>query len=154
MRPIHLIVLGKYKNQHLEALEEDYLKRMGGLNFTLHELRARTGDKEGECQSVLTKISEITKTKHAKIILLDEGGKDRDSCGLSHWLFQDKELDNTPFIFVIGGATGHTKALKEKAHESLSLSKLTLPHKLARLFFIEQLYRALSIDQGHPYHNA
>ena len=54
--------------------------------------------------------------------------------------------------FLLGGAGGHSRALKNRADELWSLSKLTLPHELARLVLLEQLYRAETIRAGHPYH--
>ena len=57
-------------------------------------------------------------------------------------------------VFAIGDADGHTKGLRARADEQLALSRLTLPHRLARLLLVEQLYRALSIVRGEPYHRA
>ena len=56
--------------------------------------------------------------------------------------------------FLLGGANGHGAALKARADERWSLSKLTLPHELARLVLLEQLYRAETLRAGHPYHRA
>jgi len=56
-------------------------------------------------------------------------------------------------IFVICGAEGPSQSLLDASNAKLSLSKLTYPHKLARLIFVEQFYRAMTINDGHPYHN-
>ncbi len=84
---------------------------------------------------------------------LSEFGKERTSEAYSEWLFQCLEARNQ-MIFLIGGAEGIDDAVYNECDAKISLSKLTFPHKLARLLFIEQLYRAISIKENHPYHNA
>ena len=56
-------------------------------------------------------------------------------------------------IFVVGGAFGFSEAMYERANQQLSLSKMTFSHQMIRLFFVEQLYRAMTITRGEPYHN-
>lgn len=86
-----------------------------------------------------------------RIIMLDEGGRQLTT---RQWadLLQEWQLDNINIAFVIGGADGFAPAIREMAHDSLSLSNLTLPHGIARLLLVEQLYRAWSILNNHPYH--
>ena len=88
-----------------------------------------------------------------RMIVLDERGKKFTSTGLAKkldgWLIEGKNLD-----FVIGGAQGLHQSLKDEAEEMISLSLLTLPHQMARLFLIEALYRASSILSNHPYHRS
>lgn len=85
------------------------------------------------------------------LILLDERGKARDSRAFAervqHWDETFAEV-----CLVIGGPDGHDKALREQAAELVSLSPLTMPHALARVVLLEQLYRASSILANHPYH--
>jgi 23S rRNA (pseudouridine1915-N3)-methyltransferase len=87
----------------------------------------------------------------ARVIALDERGKDLSTCGLAvqieAWM-----QEAGPVAFLIGGADGLDAALKKGAAMQLRLSGLTLPHGLARVLLAEQLYRALSIIGGHPYH--
>ena len=88
-----------------------------------------------------------------RMIVLDERGKKFTSTGLAKkldgWLIEGKNLD-----FVIGGAQGLHQSLKDEAEEMISLSLLTMPHQMARLFLIEALYRASSILSNHPYHRS
>jgi len=85
------------------------------------------------------------------LVLLKEQGKMFESSEFSSWL--NSELQKAPkIIFVIGGASGHGEALLKLPHFALSLSPMTFPHKLARLLFVEQLYRAQTIRDKHPYH--
>jgi 23S rRNA (pseudouridine1915-N3)-methyltransferase len=89
--------------------------------------------------------------KQARVVALDERGKhytSQELAGkLTHW--QREGLD---IALLIGGPDGHAPEVIAAAHEKCSLSALTLPHMLVRLVLIEQLYRAWSINQGHPYH--
>jgi 23S rRNA (pseudouridine1915-N3)-methyltransferase len=89
--------------------------------------------------------------KGGRVIALDEHGKDPSSCGLAVQL-EEWMQERGPLVFLIGGADGLDAALKKTAVMQLRLSSLTLPHGLARVLLAEQLYRALSIIGGHPYH--
>lgn len=109
-----------------------------------------------EIKPDITPAKEATKImaaipKNALIIALDERGKDlgtQDLAGhLKHWREIGKDI-----VFLIGGANGLDASLKTKEIPQWRLSSLTLPHAFARLLLIEQLYRAWTILQGHPYH--
>jgi len=89
--------------------------------------------------------------KRSQIIALDERGKDQTTQQLSKQLASWRQ-DGLDITFLIGGADGLDPSLKESAHAMWRLSSLTLPHAMARLILIEQLYRAWTILQGHPYH--
>jgi len=89
--------------------------------------------------------------KGARVIALDEHGKDLSTCSLAVQLDAWMQ-ESGPLAFLIGGADGLDATLKKSAAMQLRLSSLTLPHGLARVLLAEQLYRALSIIGGHPYH--
>lgn len=89
--------------------------------------------------------------KGARIIALDEHGKELTTCGLAVQL-ETWMQERGALAFVIGGADGLEDALKKSAAMQLRLSAMTLPHGLARVLLAEQLYRAFSIIGGHPYH--
>ncbi len=89
--------------------------------------------------------------KHSYIIALDEKGKQHNSQKLSDRL-SDWIQDGQDVVFIIGGADGIAPSIISDAHEVWSLSKYTMPHAIARVFLIEQLYRAWSILNNHPYH--
>ncbi|MBL7663632.1 MAG: 23S rRNA (pseudouridine(1915)-N(3))-methyltransferase RlmH [Bacteriovoracaceae bacterium] len=150
-REIHLIVVGKLKDTNLEAIEQEFTKRIRDPLFQLHEVKAHAEFPEKEADEILNKIKELKKEKFP-LILMDEAGKTFTSSEFSSWLFEQVETHST-LIFAIGGALGHAESLKKKAHKKLSLSPLTFPHKLARIILIEQLYRAITIKSGHPYHH-
>ena len=85
------------------------------------------------------------------VILLDERGEHFSSSELAvqlaKWLNAGRDL-----CFLIGGADGVSAEIAERANLSWALARLTLPHGLARVLFVEQLHRAWSINEGHPYH--
>jgi 23S rRNA (pseudouridine1915-N3)-methyltransferase len=89
--------------------------------------------------------------KGGRVIALDEHGKDLSTCGLAVQ-FEAWMQERGPVVFLIGGADGLDADLKKTAAMQLRLSSMTLPHGLARVLLAEQLYRALSIIGGHPYH--
>lgn len=84
-------------------------------------------------------------------VLLDERGKQLSSKGLAGKL-ADWQGDGRDLCFIIGGPDGVSDACRQRADFTWSLSQLTLPHGLARVLFAEQLYRAHSLQTGHPYH--
>ena len=149
MKVLHLIVVGKLSDKHIEELEKDYFKRITSPKLVIHETKAYAEDLAKESRDVSAKIDELTKNDSAHIVLLAEYGSTFNSIDFSKWLNQKSENQN--IIFVIGGASGHGDSVLKKAQFKLSLSEMTLPHKLARLILIEQIYRAQTIRQNHPY---
>jgi 23S rRNA (pseudouridine1915-N3)-methyltransferase len=87
------------------------------------------------------------------VVALDVAGRRFDTETLATWLARRRETGED-LAFLIGGPDGLAPALSEVIDERLSLSALTLPHGLARLVLAEQLYRAWSLNAGHPYHRA
>ena len=86
-----------------------------------------------------------------QVVLLDERGRQMSSQALSRKL-SDWQLDGRNLVFIIGGPDGVSEACRARADITWSLSELTLPHGLARVLLVEQLYRAWSLSCGHPYH--
>ena len=150
MKVIHLIVIGKNKDDTLISWEEDYKKRLKTLKLKIHELR-NLDTKDKNDRQAIQKSKSISKKEFPAIYLLDEKGKSATSKNFSTWLFNEIQTNDCP-IFVIGGAEGHGKEIKKVAKSSFRLSDLTLPHRLARTIFVEQIYRSETICLGHPYH--
>lgn len=90
-------------------------------------------------------------TPSETLILLDEHGRDKTTFEFSHFLENINTNNQTP-IFLIGGHNGHHPDIKKCANHVLSLGKMTLPHLLARVILVEQLYRCQQIFSNHPYH--
>ena len=89
---------------------------------------------------------------NAVLILLDERGKALDSPGFADLLAGWRDLGKRDMLIAIGGADGLDPALRERADATLCLGKMTWPHQLVRILIAEQLYRAVTILSGHPYH--
>lgn len=89
--------------------------------------------------------------KGARLVALDEHGKAHTTKGLAQRLIA-WQLDGPDVALLVGGPDGHGDEIKARAAETISLSNLTLPHALARVVLLEQLYRAWSINTNHPYH--
>lgn len=87
------------------------------------------------------------------LVLLDERGKTFSSMELSRWMEHRLSDSRRRMIFLVGGAFGFSPEVYARANEQLSLSKLTFSHQMVRLFFLEQLYRAMTIIRGESYHN-
>jgi 23S rRNA (pseudouridine1915-N3)-methyltransferase len=103
---------------------------------------------EAEGERILGKLGESE-----QVVLLDEHGKQLTSKALAGKV-SDWQIDGRDLCFVIGGPDGVADSCKRRADFTWSLSQLTLPHGLARVLFAEQLYRAHSLQTGHPYHRA
>jgi 23S rRNA (pseudouridine1915-N3)-methyltransferase len=149
---VHLICVGKLKDGPFQALERDYLKRLNSLKLEIHEVKDKSDFPDFEATEVIKKIKDLTLNKSYHLVLLAEKGLKFNSPDFSRWLYQ-KMTEHKTLILVIAGAMGHGKPILELSHEKLSLSELTFPHKLARIVLIEQIYRAMTINQNHPYHN-
>ncbi|PIK13902.1 23S rRNA (pseudouridine(1915)-N(3))-methyltransferase RlmH [Halobacteriovorax sp. JY17] len=149
MKDIHLIVVGKLKDKNLEALEDNYLKRIKSPKLHIHEVKSHKENLDLEANEVEKKLNDIGATFP---ILLAENGQLFDSPKMSKWLFNLLEVKSEKIVFIIGGASGHGEKIIQRSKQKLSLSPLTYPHKLARILFVEQIYRALTINSGHPYH--
>jgi 23S rRNA (pseudouridine1915-N3)-methyltransferase len=133
----------------------EYAKRMpSGTTLELIEIKpeARTSGKT-VAQMLAAEAVRIRAAlpKGGRVIALDERGKDLSTCGLAvqleAWMQERGSL-----VFLVGGADGLDASLKNTSMMQLRLSGMTLPHGLARVLLAEQLYRALSIIGGHPYH--
>ena len=101
---------------------------------------------EAEGEQILARID-----PNEQVILLDERGKQMTSPVLAARL-ADWQADGRDLCFIIGGPDGVSAICRERANAIWSLSELTLPHGLARVLFAEQMYRAWSLQVGHPYH--
>ena len=152
---IHIIQIGKTKDKNIEELVAEYIKRTSPyakVEFTSLNEEKLTSSKTKE------KIIEIEGEKILKnissefVVALDEKGKQFGSIDFAEIIKNHKDAGQK-ITFIIGGAFGLSNAVKTKANLTLSLSKMTFTHEMARLFLMEQVYRAFSIIAGKGYHN-
>lgn len=153
----YLLAVGERLPDWAESAYEDYAKRFAPqVRVQLRTVKAepRTGSKPpaalmaAERQRLLAACPE-----GARLVVLDERGERCTTAELAQHL-RRWQLDGRDVAFVIGGPDGLDPELRQAAQQCLRLSDLTLPHALARVLLIEQLYRAWSINSGHPYHRA
>lgn len=133
----------------------EYAKRMPPeCRILLKEIKPveRSGSKTAETVMALERVKiEAAIPKGSRIIALDERGKDITTMQLSRFLTEWQQ-DGRDVTFLIGGADGLDAGLKASADMLVRISSLTLPHGMVRVLLAEQLYRAWSITQNHPYH--
>ncbi|HEY0845224.1 MAG TPA: 23S rRNA (pseudouridine(1915)-N(3))-methyltransferase RlmH, partial [Noviherbaspirillum sp.] len=133
----------------------EYAKRMPPeCRIHLKEIKPveRSGSKTAETVMALERAKiEAAVPKGSRIVALDERGKDMTTMQLAQLLTQWQQ-DGRDVTFVIGGADGLDAGFKASADMLVRISSLTLPHGMVRVLLAEQLYRAWSITQNHPYH--
>jgi 23S rRNA (pseudouridine1915-N3)-methyltransferase len=152
-----IVAVDKLREPFYKAGVDEYLTRIRRfLPIEQIEVPVGTGEESnGKGQgAILREAASIEKhlQKDGRVVTLEVTGKPLSTEQFSAWL-QDAMNNSVPKIsFVIGGAWGLAPALSDKAHLRLSLSAMTFPHELARLMLSEQIYRALSLWKGLPYH--
>ena len=150
-----ILAVGQKMPDWVNEAVENYRKRMPpNAPLTLTEIRAekRTGGKTVEQIKALERDRILSGLPaQSMLCVLDEHGQQLTTLALTEKL-RTAEQNAHSLCFVIGGADGLHDDIKMKAGQLIALSKLTLPHGLARVLLTEQLYRAMSILQHHPYH--
>jgi 23S rRNA (pseudouridine1915-N3)-methyltransferase len=140
--------IGKTKEPAIEALTEEYLKRISRYA----EIAGVALKDEGAILSLASGERQKNKNKaRHKLVVLDSRGKQFSSEELAEFL-EREQVNATPLLFAIGGSDGFSEEARRHAGFALSLGKMTLPHELARVVLVEQLYRAFTILKNHPYH--
>jgi 23S rRNA (pseudouridine1915-N3)-methyltransferase len=153
---ITLLVVGKTTDTHIQALVQEYQKRL--LHYVpfaltvipeLKNTKSLTVEqqKQEEGELILRNV-----TASMDMILLDERGKEYRSIEFADYI-QKKMSSGRDLVFVVGGPYGFSDAVYQRANGKISLSKMTFSHQMIRLFFVEQIYRAMTILRGEPYHH-
>lgn len=146
---IHIITLGKNKDKALQAMIEDYLKRMAWTVVFKEIAPPQCSDAERKSREA--ELIRAALPAKAFVIALDERGDMLDSPGFAaRW--DTLQQTHSTVAFVIGGADGLDEALRRQAQMVVCFGRMTWPHMLVRLMLVEQLYRASTILAGHPYH--
>lgn len=155
---IKLIITGKTSESYINVGMKEYVKRLSHyvpleLIFT-EEIKksSKTPDPQLQTQREGDMLFKLIKPGDY-LILLDEKGKEYTS---EHFAVNLQKLMGTlqhNLVFAIGGAYGFDERIYKRANMLLSLSKMTFSHQMVRLFFLEQLYRAMTINKNQPYHH-
>lgn len=149
---INLIAIGKVKENYIVEGVKEYAKRLSRFaEFNLIELPDAPQGKTPEEQSDIEGKRLLEKAKGV-IVILDGKGKNLSSEGLASYIDKKCTEGSGEFSFLIGGSHGHSQETKSKADLLLSFGAMTFPHQLFRLMLTEQIYRAVAINAGLPYH--
>ena len=152
-----LLVVGRTVEPHFITAINDYVQRTRRyLSFELEVIP--------ELKNTRNLSTDVQKEREADLILkamqpgdvmvlLDEGGREMRSVEFADWMKHKMNTVSRRLVFVVGGPYGFAKRIYDVAHEKLSLSRMTFSHQMVRLIFVEQLYRAMSILHGSPYHH-
>jgi 23S rRNA (pseudouridine1915-N3)-methyltransferase len=156
-----LVSIGRLKAGPEQALIDRYLSRAESLAqqiglakpFLVLEHPASSAQdtvrrQQEEAAWLLAKSEDMVR------VVLDERGTMLDSAAFAALLKTARARNASSLAFLLGGPEGHSQKVREKADTLLALSRLTLPHQLARLVLAEQIYRSLTLLTGHPYHRA
>lgn len=152
MLKISIIAVGKVKEKFWQAVSQEYLKRLKPYaklelievlaeSFSSQNKKASQSKENGRLMKILEKYNK------SDVYLLAEYGQEFTSLGFADFLKNKKEI-----VLVLGGALGWAEDMKQKYPQSISLSQLTMPHEMARVVLLEQIYRAASIINKKDYH--
>lgn len=154
---VRLLVVGKTEDSWLKSAIEDYASRVKRyLPFEIKEIAslknsANLNKAEWRSREAEKILSLLTPSDH--VVLLDEKGTEMTSVRFSAFLGQKFQSGAKTLVFIVGGPFGFDESVKQRADFLLSLSKMTFSHQMVRLFFAEQLYRALTIMKNESYHH-
>lgn len=150
---LHLIWVGKTRNEQLRALVDEYLQRLGRfVRCEVTELReSEAGNERAVLEEESARIIGALRADALAVLLDVEGRQQWSSPELAAQIEDWQARGSREVAFVIGGHLGVAQAVKERAHVRWSLSRLTLTHEMSRVVLAEQLYRAFTIMRGLPY---
>ena len=152
-----LLVVGRTVEKHYITAIDDYVARTKHfISFDMEVIP--------ELKNTKSISEEVQKEKEGELILkslqpgdvvvlLDEGGKEMRSIEFANYMEKKMNSVNKRLVFIIGGPYGFSQKVYAAAHEKISLSRMTFSHQMVRLIFVEQLYRAMNILHGGPYHH-
>lgn len=145
LRVVWIAPKSRSKEPAYEALTREYTERI-----------ARHQDIEATAlpsEDALLRLVERSRGRTTPIlVLLDSGGKEMTSEQFAEFIQSQQSSDVQLLVFAVGPANGFSAETRRAASKTLSLGKMTLPHELARIVLLEQIYRAFTIIRRHPYH--
>ena len=154
---IVLTVVGKTTDKHFITSIQEYVQRISHyVPFSFEVISELKGSKNlSEKEQKDREGEQILKyfLPGDYIVLLDEHGRERRSIEFAQWIQKRMSAGPKRLVFVVGGPYGFSEAVYAVAQEKVSLSQMTLSHQMIRLLFVEQIYRALTILNGEPYHH-
>lgn len=154
---ISLTVVGKTTDRHFIAGIDEYVQRISHyVPFSIDVIPELKGTKNFSEKEQKEREGELILKSFQPgdyIVLLDEHGRERRSIEFAQWMQKRMAAGPKRLVFVVGGPYGFSPAVYAAAQEKVSLSQMTLSHQMIRLLFTEQIYRAMTILNGEPYHH-
>ena len=154
---VTFLVVGRTIDKHLTTLINDYAERVKHyVPFEMVVVPELKNTKTLSAEQQKERESELLQKQLRPgdyIVLLDEGGREFRSMEFAAYLEKKQAQAARRLVFIVGGPYGFAPAVYALANEKVSLSKMTFSHQMVRLFFVEQLYRAMTILRGEPYHH-
>lgn len=152
-----LLVVGKTTDKHFIASIEEYVKRVNRyIPFAIEvipELKGTKNLSEGEQKEREAELIRKALQPGDYLVLLDEHGNEYKSTQFAQWMQKRMAASPRRLVFMVGGPYGFAPSIHSMGNEEISLSKMTLSHQMIRLLFVEQIYRAMTILNGEPYHH-
>lgn len=154
---ITFMAVGPTTTPYLRQATDDYLKRAARympVEFVVipdvksSKKTTPSRQKEAEGAEILARLK-----SDDRVVLLDERGKELTSRGFAGEIESAANNGLRNLVYIVGGPYGFSEDVYRRSNAMLSLSRMTFPHELIRLFFAEQLYRAMTILRGEPYHH-
>lgn len=139
---LRVLAIGRLKDARLVGLCDEYVKRS----------RSMVPIERVECRNEREQWQRAGEGG-MPVVLLDERGEQPDTAALAGWVEAWRDGGRRRVDFLLGAADGYADADRARADRVLGLSRLTLPHRLAQLVLVEQLYRVGTVLAGHPYHH-
>ena len=137
--------IGRTRSAPIQSLTAEYLKRLSRY--------AASEALELASEAALLKLVEKSSARTQPVlVLLDSRGRQLTSEEIANFLEYHQSHGTQELLFAVGPADGWSATTRAAAHNILSFGKITLPHELARVVLLEQLYRGFTILKGHPYH--
>lgn len=152
---ITVIAVGKTSTPEISRLIDSYLRRLTHyIGFEIVELPDARGCRDSESQKRAEGEAILKRLTSADtVVLLDERGGEMTSVEFARFLKGRMNAGVKRLVFIIGGPYGFSPEVYARANSLLGLSKMTFTHEMVRLFFTEQVYRAMTILRGEPYHH-
>ncbi|MCE2846267.1 MAG: 23S rRNA (pseudouridine(1915)-N(3))-methyltransferase RlmH [Sphingobacteriales bacterium] len=154
---IKIISIGKTKEDWVATGINEYLKRL--KRYVQLEYIELASGKIHENNTIELALGEETKRFESalksgdQIFLLDNNGVESDSVEFAEWINKRFSAGGGDLVFLIGGPYGFHDSLRNRAKQSISLSRMTFTHQMVRIVFLEQVYRAMTILRNEPYHH-
>ena len=144
---VSIVAVGRVKERGLRDAIDDYVARIGRYSRA-----EETELKDGSAAEVAERFARaLGERDRTRVVALEVGGKALTSEGLARYLERAENESISKVAFLVGGSHGLPEETSRAADMKLSLSAMTLPHRIARLVLVEQIYRAFTISRGEPY---